>query len=714
MRTVALVRGLDLVLEHHDVPVNIRAALDCQVHAYLDSSISESAWLKRCKFLLTYPLAKYLDNELPPKPDDGSFEPSGSLRQWMKSRTYSFNRKNTHLWYSWFQAKRATLPLSDDLVDETYQKHFKTLSKEDEGDDEIIRKIFADRTFSRTLSKVTEGISAILSRGSPFEELGASSSACFEQTRGSGGQLYELRARVGIDSQAMWGTQLERMEWRPYVHGRVRESNVTMEVRGYPDSRDRWNSIRSLARGWDISQPTSCTIQAVLEPNKVRVISKGEAIPYYSMRPLQKAMHGAMRHMPCFRLIGRPFSATDIIDLQEKALPDWMWFSIDYSAATDGLSWKYSGAIFRCIISQLPKHQFDLAMSVLGPHALYYPTRDGRKEYKGVQRNGQLMGSVLSFPILCLANLGVYLLATQELQQGWTDEQRLNHVLVNGDDMVYAAPKSLWEQHVLLGRRVGLEMSIGKAYQHSTYLNVNSISVHCPLDNERERRRPWRIDYLNVGLAYGQHKVQARTDSKLGTASCDERKTEGYVCNINTVLEGCLPGRQERMLDWILRNKRDVIAQECEPFKGASDLHVPPRNLFLPVQIGGMGVLKPKMETNKKLFKDWNGSFYVSKFFVCKSDCMRALAALLSHSAKASLDYVLPGYELNTVDLDVKQPWLKTCSDGAEEMSNRTKRLVRDLHQASRSNSLLKADRRFTRSIATIRRYADAPHVWTR
>lgn len=692
-RTVALVRGLDLVLEHHECPIHIRACLDHQVHAYLDSSISESVWLKKCKHLLTYPLAKYLRNELPPKPDDGSFEPSGPLRSWMKCRMTAFCRRNTHLWYSWFQAKRATLPLSDVTIEETYQKHYATLSKEDKGDDQVIKEIFEDPTFSRVLADITKDISTNLSRGSPFEELGASSSACFEQTRGSGGQLAELRARTGIDSQLMWGTQLERMEWRTYVHGRVRESNVTMEVRGH-DGRELWRHIRGLTSSWNIDQPISCTIQAVLEPNKVRVISKGEAIPYYSMRPLQKAMHTSMREMPCFRLIGRPFSATDIIDLRSKAQSDWNWFSIDYSAATDGLSWKYSGAIFRCIISQLPLHQFELAMKVLGPHNLYYPTRDGGKEFRGVQKNGQLMGSVLSFPILCLANLGVYLRATRELQQGWTDDQRLAHVLVNGDDMVYAAPKSLWEEHVSLGRRVGLEMSIGKAYIHREYLNINSVSVHCPID--KKDVSPWRIDYLNVGLAFGQHKVQNRENGgEIGVASCDERKPEGYVVNMNTILDGCLPGRQSTMLKWMLRTQLDKIQDECRLSRTAD---LGNRNLFLPVQIGGMGVLPPC---------GW-------RFAISKNDCTRAFQALLSHSAAASLQLPLPGYELLTVDLDVNEPWVRLKAEGAEEMTRRQRREFNDISAASRSSTLQKSDRAFVRGIVTIERYALARSVWTR
>jgi hypothetical protein len=693
-RTVALVRGLDLVLEHHECPIHIRAALDLQVHAYLDSSIDESMWLKKCKFLLTYPLAKYLRNELPPSPDSGPFRPTGDLHKWMQCRLMAFCRRNTHLWYSWFQSKRATLPLSDVTVEETYKKHLTTLTKEDKGDDTVIRQIFEDRTFSRLLNRIKEQIMTNLSRGCPFEQLSASSSASFEATRGMGGQHSVIRSRVGLDSEQLWGTQLERMEWRAYAHGRVRESNVLVEVRSH-DGLLNWQRVRRLAGSYDISQPLSCTIQAVLEPNKVRVISKGEAIPYYSMRPLQKAMHSAMRDIDCFRLIGRPFSATDIIDLRDLSKPTWKWFSIDYSAATDGLSWKYSGAIFERLIYELPKDHYDIAMRVLGPHKLFYPTRNGQVEFRGVQTNGQLMGSVLSFPILCLANIGVYLLATQDIQQGWTDAQRLRHVLVNGDDMVYAGPEELWEKHVDLGKRVGLEMSIGKAYIHDTYLNVNSVSVHAPL--AQPKVHPWRIDYLNVGLAFGQHKVQNR-ESLLGTASCDDRKPEGYVCNINTVLDGCLPGRQTKMLKWILMNKRDEIQSETTVISDTNQRYAT-KNLFLPIQIGGMGVLPPS---------DW-------RFRISKDQVVRALCALGAHSAKASLMRPIPGYELNIIDSDINEPYIKQRAEKDDQISKRKEeRSRRDMSSALESDSLLRSDRRLIRSIATIIRYDTAPTVWTR
>jgi len=197
---------------------------------------------------------------------------------------------------------------------------------------------------------------------------------------------------------------------------------------------------------------------------KVRVISKGNALEYYAMKPLQKALHTTMRKMDLYRLIGRPLSPTDIMDLDDVAIEkglrgDEEWISVDYSAATDGLSWKYSGRIFEYVIQDLSPEMKSLAMEVLGPHSLIYPKKDrtGYEELpRGIMRRGQLMGSILSFPILCLANTGLYLRVTRDYHTGWTYEQRMSSVLVNGDDQLYLAPMSVFNEHIAIGKKVGL------------------------------------------------------------------------------------------------------------------------------------------------------------------------------------------------------------------------------------------------------------------
>jgi hypothetical protein len=655
-RTDALVRGLDLILEHHGAPSHVRDELSKQIHHYLDSSCDETVWLKRSKFALTYPLSKYLRNVPPPLPDV-MFEPSGLLRNWMKPRLLCFNRKNTHLWYSWLQAKRSTLPASDEIVSSTYDKHLATLTRRDLGDDETISRILSEPTFARLLLKLRKRISKLLDGSPPFEERFASNSACFERTRNQGGQHSELYIKSGSNNN--YGlTELFSMRCDPLVYGRGIRYNVVSEVR-IPIGKDDWETLSSHAEGIDLTKPIKCTIQAVLEPMKVRVISKGEALPYYTCRPLQKALHSSMRDLSCFRLIGRPFFPTDLIDLKKKALPSDQWFSIDYSAATDGLSWKYSGAIFKYLISGLPIRQQKLAVAVLGPHSLHYPIKGSREiEFKGIQQNGQLMGSILSFPILCLANLGVYLDVTRSSHVGWSDKSRLSHVLVNGDDMVYAADPSLWDKHIDVASKVGLEMSVGKAYIHREYVNINSTSVHYPLYKEGT---PWLIKYLNSGLFFGQHKVQGRSDERrkeslesslvdseelsylLGKAHINNDPCNGLVVNINTLLEGSLPGRDSPLLRKFLRMHSEDIRKECTMvIKYGRKTHLMTRNLFIPQALGGMGVNAPP---------SW-------KFRINKTDQLVATAIIERCGAPYCSGLPTPGYPIQDLETSKTVPWV--------------------------------------------------------
>nr|APG77202.1 RNA-dependent RNA polymerase [Hubei narna-like virus 8] len=475
------------------------------------------------------------------------------------------------------------------------------------------------------------------------------------------------------------------MNWYPTVYlssSRSRRSNFLLEQRCVY-GRDLWSSLRLHTRDVNVSTPNRCVIQGILEPFKVRVISKGEALPYYSCKPLQKALHGALRDLDPFRLIGRPLSPTDFIDLKKKSTREDNWFSIDYSAATDGLSWLYSGQIFQRVISKLPFEEQMMAMKVLGPHDLYYPVRpEGEKDFdvshpvfKGTQTNGQLMGSVLSFPILCLANLGVYLLVTESVQKGWTDRERLAHVLVNGDDMVYAAHPDLWSRHVEVAGKVGLEMSVGKAYVHPVYANVNSTSVH--YDLRKEGGTPWQIDYLNAGLFYGQHKVQEAGSHRISLLLGDEERApnsrwentgirektlrrmlkesdvdiskEGtsLTSTINWILQGSLPGRQKNLLSQFLTLHKEELRQEQAALvkKNGKD-YVFSRNLFLPESLGGMGVVPPA------------GFNFQLKPIQKKV----ALSMIRKNLIPSTSQLPLPGFPVEKLDLMVNVPWSRTVA----------------------------------------------------
>jgi len=667
-RTVALCRGLYLVLYHHRCPVEIRDEMLDQVSSYLDDCLNEKMWLKRCKYLLTYPLAQYLRNDLPPPPDR-SFKPVGRLRKWMQSRRF-FNRKNSHLWYSWFQAKRSTLSLSESVVADAYADHLKILTSPDPGVDEVIDSIFSNTTFNNVLHHLRKKVNKSFSESPSFHKFYPSASACFEATRKQGGQHGFLSCQVDLSTPAAHidNSELSSM---CYIHKNYVTGQGSVIEKRVKYGRDSWDLLPNLIQKLDTSRTLNCTIQAVLEPNKVRIISKGEAEYYYSQRPLQRAMHDAMRDMPPFRLIGRPFSPVDILDISKNRGPRDEWFSIDYSAATDGLSFKYSGRIFEMIIRDLPENSKLLARQVLGFHNLYYPNLDENKAelvngilqpvpigapvFKGVQKNGQLMGSVLSFPILCLANLGVYLHNMADHQKHWTHDQRLNHVLINGDDMVYCAPPEFWKTHIKIGESVGLKMSVGKAYVHETYLNINSTSVHCPLRTAQPH--PWQINYLNSGLFFGQHKIQTdRKDSVIETddnvirsptyAAEHSRLKAGITENINWLLSGTVTGGQNSLLRLLLQFKKDEIRHECLSTIDSHHGSIHTRNLFLPKHFGGMGVVPPV---------DWR--------FKVSTTSKKIANQLVGDQKYSDTQFPLRGYEVVEVDCNDPSPWARVVKE---------------------------------------------------
>jgi len=624
-RARGILRGLKLILAHHGASQSVIDSFETQAMAYLDVE-SEAIFFKRAKYLTVAPMARYLECEAPKTPDQ-AWMPIGQYRNWAKTRLRVFSRKNTHLWYSFLQGKRCALPLSSDLVLTTYKEHREAMDRPDPIDDETHDRVMKE--LKPVLEKIRQTLQTVYSTAGREDDWitpeethhVASTKASYEKSRAGGGQLGALlrtlprlqkcnplnhvRSEVGRRDP-----DLIRMVFYPraIVSGRV-ELNVVIEEYAYPGGEVEWyDNVRKTCVSYAMEQRTlKATIQAVLEPLKVRVISKGNAGPYYASKRLQKALHDVLRGMDCFKLIGQPLGATDLFDLAVNPVQVGTgrleWFSIDYSAATDKLSARLSASILGYLLENQDPAMVNLWQSVLAPHMCEYPFPYDESVLPVQQRNGQLMGSVLSFPILCIANLGLYLSVIADDPRPIVE--KLRGVLVNGDDMLYVAPRSLWDDHVALGRAVGLEMSPGKAYHHPVYANANSACYHFDLSRFNHvdryedtdlltrgpRRRgggefwwtaqpqsssPFYIPFLNVGLFFGQNKV-------LGNDTDEEEKEKSYVSVIDRLLAGALPGKANDILAMYVKRHAVDIKVECAG-----------RNLFLPISHGGMGVTQPE------------------------------------------------------------------------------------------------------------------------
>jgi hypothetical protein len=132
----------------------------------------------------------------------------------------------------------------------------------------------------------------------------------------------------------------------------------------------------------------------------------------------------------------------------------------DYEAATDNLSIEVYEAVLTAIArrsSVVPSSLWRYAL-LSARHWIKYGHREG------MQERGQLMGSFLSFPILCLVNYITFkFLVPREVP-----------VRINGDDIVFrATPAEIarWKEGVC---NAGLVLSEGKTMVDEVFFTLNS------------------------------------------------------------------------------------------------------------------------------------------------------------------------------------------------------------------------------------------------
>jgi len=249
-------------------------------------------------------------------------------------------------------------------------------------------------------------------------------------------------------------------------------------------------------------------VQPVLEPLKCRLITKGNGLLYWAASPCQRLLWDQLFKHPQFALIGQPVDASHLQGIlhreQRLGLDFPKWVSGDYSAATDGLSLPANELCLEAFfqVFKPDSKERDNWRAALGGHRIQYPCKYAEQaEAAGKdlgafrQANGQLMGSPLSFPVLCALNLAAYWLALEEHTGKGIDIFDLP-VLINGDDILFRADDAfyaVWQKWIT---RVGFTLSLGKNYIHERLLTVNS--KFWLFDPQHTLFR--EIGYLNVGL----------------------------------------------------------------------------------------------------------------------------------------------------------------------------------------------------------------------
>jgi len=159
------------------------------------------------------------------------------------------------------------------------------------------------------------------------------------------------------------------------------------------------------------------------------------------------------------------------------------YVSIDYSSATDNIKTVYVKAAIEVLKERAFSLSFDeiRCLDVLGELNL----GDER-----VATRGQPMGSVMSFPLLCLINKTVVDLALNSLKEKkfiTFSEWRDHHCLINGDDLLTREPRcgGLKSAIVEQGRYVGLVVNLEKTMVSADHAEMNSTLF---VDNVKQKK----------------------------------------------------------------------------------------------------------------------------------------------------------------------------------------------------------------------------------
>jgi hypothetical protein len=193
------------------------------------------------------------------------------------------------------------------------------------------------------------------------------------------------------------------------------------------------------------------------------------------------------------------------------------FMSGDYKAATDYFDSDLSEHCIGVLCDQLdiPIEDATVMRNALTRHYIQEGVED--PSFGAEQTRGQLMGSPVSFPILCLYNATLTRMA-HELR--WNRKFDLDEIpmLVNGDDLLLQTDDLgylIWKDVTAFG---GLKPSVGKTYVHPTLATINSEMWDfriCTQDREidplwgRGGTKYWSADRIRtplLGLVHGSVK----------------------------------------------------------------------------------------------------------------------------------------------------------------------------------------------------------------
>jgi len=317
------------------------------------------------------------------------------------------------------------------------------------------------------------------------------------------------------------------------------------------------------------------------ESLKIRVITKGPPCTGFVLKPLQKFMWRTLAKHPAFSLIGKPVDVWEVQKRLGRQLEDgYSYLSGDYSAATDNLAPWVSEAIAHRIAENigLSDGEEELFIRALTQHLVRH-SLPGLPSTDTPQTWGQLMGSVVSFPVLCIANAAMCRWVI-ELTEGITTSLARTSLMINGDDVLFKTNINglrLWKRITAFG---GLTPSIGKFYFSPEFAQINSrnfVRLKTPvMDTDSdgvEREREFSMtSFVNLGIAFG-----LKRSGEVGAKDVADNPDKSLGSLARELVRDSPAALRADVLDLFMKRNGHVL----------KEIHVP---WYIPEAFGGVGL----------------------------------------------------------------------------------------------------------------------------
>lgn len=199
---------------------------------------------------------------------------------------------------------------------------------------------------------------------------------------------------------------------------------------------------------------------AVPDAGKFRIITKSDR-RVKVLQPLQRALHSHLGTFPEFRFTAEQVDVNTFGALTGlKCRPGERFLSVDYTSATDSVHGEWMSSLIERILDRSGVLELQALSKIavgelaLGRRIIYaHPLAPLGSEIHDFQRRGSLMGSLLSFPLLCLWNASIL-------------RRSLGHdrFVVNGDDALACASEAAYGDWRRYAQQIGVSPSPGKVY----------------------------------------------------------------------------------------------------------------------------------------------------------------------------------------------------------------------------------------------------------